>query len=211
MKVKNLKWKASFAALLISTAIFIAYAVVASAEQEKPILVPGLYVGVRPVKLDSLPEKYIALNYSHKSDINEKDLVHVLEYYDFYAEWWKQQYLEGKISEEAYNITLKMGATSGRLTKKVAALCNATSEWEIDWNKYFYVGYHILWEPQNRWFEVTSVSCIDVDSPEYPFGGADPIHVGDLKTIIPLGGLLLGVGWVGWATLFTRRRLKKGY
>ncbi|RLI40919.1 hypothetical protein DRO69_12235 [Candidatus Bathyarchaeota archaeon] len=197
MKVRNLKWKASFAALLISTAVFIAYAVVASAEQEKPIVVPGLYVGVRPVELDSPPEEYIVLNYSHKSDINEIDLVHVLEYYDDYAEWYKQEYLEGKISEEAYNLSLRFGE-SGRLTKKVAELFNATSEWEIHC-----LGHYILWEPQNRWFEITGGCCIDVDSPEYPFGGDDPIHIGD---IIPWGGFTLGVGWVGWATLFTRAR-----
>jgi len=54
---RKLKWKVSFAALLIVTAVFIAFAyVVAAAEQEKPILVSGVYAKIKAVDLDSPPE-----------------------------------------------------------------------------------------------------------------------------------------------------------
>jgi hypothetical protein len=192
MKVaKGLKWKVSFAVLLLSTVIFIAYAA-SSAETQKLLIVPGEYVGVKPVELDSPPEPstYVVLNYSYKSDINEQDLVHVLENYDHYAEWWAQQYREGKIDEETYNMSLEAGE-SGRITEKMK-----NELFNVTWDKF---PQYIFWQPENRWFKITCDCQLDVNSEEYPFKGAHSVSV-------TFGGITLSTGWIGWVALFARRR-----
>jgi len=203
VKVRNLKWKASFAVLLLSTALFIAYAVAASkAELEKPKVVTGLYASVIPVELDDWPElgTYVVLNYSYKSDIPEVDLIHALENYDSYAEGLKQQYEKGEISEELYNhFMFDVGAANGRITDKIL---KAFKDFNVTWERFYNGGtaaltIYIYWQPENRWFKMTETMCIDAK----PFGEAENFPLAN----IAFGSVMISVGWIGWIALFTKQ------
>ena len=145
MKIRCL---VAFAVLLVLTVSFGVYLALGS----NPTLKPGLYLTVKPTTLEQTPDlsEYITLNYTHKSELDEYDLVRTLDNFNQTKKKVEEDYKKGLISEQEYQNFLEYGDT-GRVTDKVKKLLTSKTK-------------YILWQPDNQWFIITSGIIVDTDA-----------------------------------------------
>jgi len=179
--VKKRYYYLAFAVLLALTSSFVAHFAHSS---EQRISMSGGYYSVVAVSLQQPPDpnEYIVLNYTHRSDIFEYDLVHILENYDDFMEKNERLYREGRILESDYQWQKEIGP-DGRMTDEVTEL--------LEGKDFQY----ILWQPQNRWFNVTFGCTMDFVRPD----SMSPVSEASC-------GAALTVGWIALAVCAIRRR-----
>jgi len=180
-RARNIRCIVSLVLLLVLSGSYGAYLATAS---KAPVLKPGYYLTVKPISLEETPDpsEYIVLNYTHKSEINEYDLVYVLDNFDQIKADLKEAYEQGKISELEYQLFLERGWW-GRVIEKVKALLTEETK-------------YILWQPKNRWFIITDRYWID--TADFP----DPM----INQVKGAYTTILAVGWIAWIAYTVKTR-----
>jgi len=177
---------AGLAILLLLSASFGAYLASASnlaSTSNSLTFKPGYYLTVKPVNLEETPDpsEFIVLNYTHKSEIDECDLVYVLDNFDQIKARWEEGYEKGEIPEFGYQVFLELGE-HGRVIEKVRVLLTEETK-------------YILWQPENRWFIITGGYYIDTPFPNPTINQLKVAHA-----------TALAIGWIAWIAYTVKTR-----
>ena len=179
-RARNIRCIVSLVLLLVLSGSYGAYLATAS---KAPVLKPGYYLTVKPVNLEETPDpsEFIVLNYTHKSEIDECDLVYVLDNFDQIKAKWEEGYEKGEIPEFGYQVFLERGE-HGRVIEKVKALLTEKTK-------------YILWQPENRWFIITGGYYIDTPFPNPTINQLKVAHA-----------TALAIGWIAWIAYTVKTR-----